>query len=399
MAKIGLYNEPYGSGIGGSEYQIAVLAEALSKTHEVELVHHRSPLSVEQLEEFSETDLRSVRLRYVEPVADQLNYSRNLVRRYQVAREWRASLSEPYDLFICSMHGQPPFCHAPKGVLLVLFPFFLPVHGSPQSSSDHSDSIRKRLSLAYYKWEWKKRMAGYEVKTAISSFTQTWAQRRWGIDCQVIYPPVENRFRIVPKSNIILSVGRFSVEGEGHGKKQLEMLNAFSGMYAAGFKDWEYASVGSVGGSPRHQTFFDELRRAGAGCHAQLMANIDRKGLKELFERARIFWHAAGYGADENGNPELAEHFGIVTVEAMAAGCVPVVINRGAQGEIVEHGISGYLWNTLDELKEYTTLLARDDQLLRRMSTAARERARVFSRDIFVEKFRDLLKPLLGGSL
>jgi glycosyltransferase involved in cell wall biosynthesis len=396
MAKIGIYNEPYGSGIGGSEYEVAVIAEALGKSHEVELVHHRPALTVAELEEFSETDLSSVRLRYVAPIADEPSYSRNLWRRYQAARKWHASLSEQYDLFICSLHGLPPFCHAPKGVLMVLFPFFSPVHIQPQDFSEQRNFIRKSLSLAYYRWEWKKRTAGYQEKTAISYFTRTWTQRRWGIDCQVINPPVDNHFRTAPKSNIILSVGRFSVEGEGHGKKQLEMLNAFRQMYDSDFKGWEYSSVGTLGSSPKHQAYFDELRRVGVECHAQLVADVDRKELKGLFERSKIFWHAAGYGVDEEAHPELAEHFGIVTVEAMAAGCVPVVINKGGQGEIVEHGVSGYLWNTIEELKKYTRLLAQDDQLRVRMSDAARERARLFSRDVFVEKFRQLVGPLLA---
>ena len=70
----------------------------------------------------------------------------------------------------------------------------------------------------------------------------------------------------------------------------------------------------------------------------------------------------------------------------MAAGCVPVVINKGGQPEIVEHGKSGFVWNTLDELKKYTQLLADDSSLWKQMSAAARERARGFARERFIEK-------------
>src|SRR5207248_6507126 len=111
-----------------------------------------------------------------------------------------------------------------------------------------------------------------------------------------------------------------------------------------------------------------------------------RERLRELFGRARIFWHATGLGDDTDAHPELAEHFGISTVEAMAAGCVPVVINKGGQPEIVEHGKSGFVWNTLDELKQYTQLLADDPSLWKQMSAAARERARGFARERFIEK-------------
>jgi glycosyltransferase involved in cell wall biosynthesis len=107
---------------------------------------------------------------------------------------------------------------------------------------------------------------------------------------------------------------------------------------------------------------------------------------------ASIFWHAAGYGQEDE--PGLAEHFGIATAEAMMAGCVPVVIRKGAQPEIVEHGISGFLWENEEELVAYTHQLMNSPELLQRMSRAARERAlRLFSRERFVENFANLLRP------
>jgi glycosyltransferase involved in cell wall biosynthesis len=125
-----------------------------------------------------------------------------------------------------------------------------------------------------------------------------------------------------------------------------------------------------------------------------VLANVERGLLDDLYGRAKIFWHAAGYGEREE-RPELAEHFGTVTVEAMAAGCVPVVVDKGGQSEIVRHGVDGFLWRTLDELALYTTLLARDEALRARLARAARERAAAFGRKQFVDGFTGLLAPLL----
>ena len=132
-----------------------------------------------------------------------------------------------------------------------------------------------------------------------------------------------------------------------------------------------------------------------SGAHVE--ANFERGCLKSLYQRSKIFWHAAGLGEDDEQHPEMLEHFGIVTVEAMAAGCVPIVINKGGQPEIVEHGVSGFLWNTIEELNEYTLRVARDEQLRIRMSDAARSRAQLFSTENFLKQYLRLLGLSCSG--
>ena len=399
MAKIGIYNEPSGTGIGGSESVAAVLAEAFTRGHQVDILHHIDGLSADKLADTFGVKLDGVRLRYVPPDYDPKPYFRDPRRRYEAARAWHAGLSEGYDLFIAIVHGVPPFCHAARGALIVLFPFDAAAHIQPRGEILAKSALRRRVETAYQKWEWKRRMSGYQLKTAISEFSREWARRRWDIDCRVIYPPVEGGFRRAEKSDTVLSVGRFALEGEGHTKRQPEMLACFGDLAEGELGGWEYFCVGGLRDSPKHRAFFDRLRAVVPGGRAHVVANIGRCELKGLYERAKIFWHAAGYGEDEQASPESMEHFGISTVEAMAAGCVPVVINRGGQREIVRHGVDGFLWETLDELREYTLRVARDEPLRARMSESARERARLFSREAFVGRFKESLRPLFddGG--
>ena len=384
--KVGIYNQPAEGGIGGSEVSAAVLAEALVlEQHQIDIVHHKPYLNRERLAEISNTDLSNVRLREVAVEPFSFGSTHNPWRRYEEAVNWQRALSEPYDLFINFTHGFPPFCHARRGALVVLFPF----NEAPHYRLDRRPRLKglNALKDAYHKWEWRKRLASYHHKTAISQFSRDWTMRRWGVDCEVIYPPVDTRLEVGAKENVILSVGRFTVTG--HSKKQLEMMTSFSELEKE-LTGWEYYSIGGVSGVLEDAEYFNSVASVAKNCRAHVVGNLEPRRLSELYGRAKLFWHAAGYDEDDS-RPELSEHFGIATVEAMSAGCVPVVIDKGGQREIIEHGVSGFLWNTLQDLKRYTELLVRDEQLRAEMGKAARSRAATFSRTNFVARFKRLL--------
>jgi L-malate glycosyltransferase len=389
--RAGIYNEPPDGGIGGSEVSAAVLAEALAGRHQVEIVHHKPYMNLQRLAQISETDLGAVRMRYVAAEPYSFGSAQIPWRRYREARAWQSTLSEGYDLFINFTHGYPPFCHAQKGVLAVLFPF----HERPRLRVDGQESADTRRLLwpgfkrFYHDWEWRKRMETYQIKTTNSRFSQVWTKRRWDIDCEIIYPPVDQRFQPGMKTNTILSVGRFTTTG--HSKKQLEMIAAFDQLHTQAAGDWQYVSVGAVSDADADLQYFQSVSRMARQCRAQAFANVERLRLKQLYGQAKIFWHAAGYGESDE-RPELSEHFGIATVEAMSAGCVPIVFNKGGPPEIVQHGESGFVWNQLRELTEYTELLMGDDRRRARMAEAARIRAALFSREQFVKRFLNLIR-------
>ena len=388
--KIGIYSEPSGGAVGGSEYCVAALAEALRQSHHVEIVSHRKDLTLGELSRVFGTELDDVTLRHVPIDWPAYVGPPNVWGRFQVAASWRAGLSEPYDLFVNFTHGLPPFCHARRGVLVILFPWFDRRSEGPTRLDDAR--LRGRLRRLYSDWEWERRFATYQTKLAISRFTRRYAREWWNVECDILHPPTNIDFEVSEKANLILSVGRFATQG--HPKKQREMVTAFGQMQPR-LPGWEYCCVGGLGTFPDDVAYFESVRNHAAGTGAQVRANLERSELRRLFERSKIFWHAAGYQEDETLHPQLSEHFGIVTVEAMAAGCVPVVVDKGGQSEIVEHGVSGFLWDTLDELTGYTSQLAADDCLRRRMSVAARERASLYGKNVYTDRFSRIVGPLL----
>ncbi len=386
--KIGIYAQPSASGLGGTDVVVAVLAESLAATDSVEILHHGRNTTIDDLAAFSGTDLQGVRLRRVRPLSHVAGDSHNPLRRFREARNAGRELSAPYDLFITFTHEPPPFCHAPRGILAVLFPMFTPFHRLPSRGQASLWDLGRR---AYSLVEWKQRLAGYDLRIAISQYTRHWVRRMWGVDTAIVYPPTPLPPSVHEKEALIVSIGRFA--SGGHVKSQLEMVDAFKDLLP---EEWHYVTAGALGEGAADLAYADKVRAAACSGQVRVATNLDRADVSDLYGRARLFWHAAGLGSADS-SPESSEHFGISTVEAMSAGAVPIVINKGGQPEIVEHGVSGFLWNTLDELREYTRLLAADEPLRLRMSNAARERAELFSRSRFVGEFTRLVDSIRPG--
>src|SRR2546426_9894797 len=125
-----------------------------------------------------------------------------------------------------------------------------------------------------------------------------------------------------------------------------------------------FVAIGSL--QDGTSAYFDQLRRT-APENVSFTLSPLRKA-KDLLGRAMAYVHCA-----EN------EHFGITIVEAMAAGCVPVVHDSGGPREIVTNDV-GFRWRDLRTAADCISKLSHDDELRQRLSVAAAARAKRFSR-------------------
>ncbi len=242
-------------------------------------------------------------------------------------------------------------------------------------------------------FEW---LESYDRVVSNSRYTRQWVQRWWGIDTEILNPPVTLQVP-APKEPIILNVGRFFEPKHGHCKKQLDMVRAMRAITERGrLPGWTLHLVG--GCSDVDRPYLDKVRREAEGLPVEFHVDAPGSTVRDLYGRASIYWHATGLGEDPDTQPDRFEHFGITTVEAMSAGAVPVVILAAGQEEVVEHGVSGLHWEPLVQLVCFTEDLVGDPSRLAAMSAAAQERARYYGLPAFTERLEALVDDITRRS-
>jgi glycosyltransferase involved in cell wall biosynthesis len=261
--------------------------------------------------------------------------------------------------------------------------------------------------LVAYRFPWLLRKQGdlaflqaYDAVLANSEYTRGWIRRLWHRDADVLYPPIlTDRLHPAPaRERTILTVGRFFAPELGHSKRQLEMVQMFGHMVRQGWLDgWTLHVVG--GCEDFQRPYLEKVTAAAAGLPVEFSVNAPRAVVERLMSTAAMFWSATGYGEDEQKAPWAHEHFGMTTAEAMAGGCVPVVIDRAGQREIVRDGVDGFRWSTADELAGRTLRVAGDEELRARLAASAVQRAREYSDAAFADRWRDIVdrRGLLDG--
>lgn len=351
--RIGIY-DPYLDDLGGGEKYILTLAACLSKNHEVHLFWDKPD------------DLGPVTQRFSLDVSKVKIIKNIFSRNYSLFR--RLKESRKYDAIIVLSDGSIP---------IVLSKLFLhiqqPIVGLKYSQKDKLKILRVAKVFCN------------------SLFTESFLDKELKKRSIVIYPPISLKPKKVVKENIILTVGRFRVRNVGVAdyKKQSLLVDAFIKMINKGLKNWKFVLATSV--KKEEEKEFEKLKEKAKNYPIEFLVNKKNDDLWEIYSKAKIYWHATGFGENLEKRPDFAEHFGISTVEAMGGGAVPVVINAGGQKEIVEPGVNGYLWNNENELIKQTLDLINDPGKLEKMSQLATVVAREFGGKDFCKEVQDLI--------
>lgn len=345
--KIGFYNPALDSLSGGERYMLT-LASHWANDHDV-WVYWNDDSILEKAEKRLNINLSRVK------ITQNIFSGKNVLKKVTITRQ--------YDLLFILTDGSIPTTFARHNILHFQIPF---------------------SHIQAFPWKLKR----YDSIVCNSHFTKNNLDRKLSDNAIVVYPPVAPITGSVTKEKIILSVGRFSSYFQT--KKQQVLIASFKRALNQGkLKGWKLVLTGGL--LPSDEGYFQGLCKQARGLPIELIPNVTHENLTDYYKKSRLYWHAAGFGETD---ASLMEHFGITTVEAMSAGCVPIACNGGGQPEIITHGKDGMLWNTTDDLISYSLDVANDVRQYKKMQQEAIVRAKTFRPEVFCASFDRILSDI-----
>jgi glycosyltransferase involved in cell wall biosynthesis len=351
--KKAIFFNPYLETLGGGERYFLTLASCLAKAGWQVDIYWPAPALAQKASEKFGLDLKRV------------NFVRKNLSKVNLLE--KKKITSQYDLSFYISDGSIPWLFSKRNVLH----FQVPFHGVRGKSLKNKAKLRKINAVV-----------------CNSYFTKSIIDGEFGVKSTVIYPPIPiSELRPLKKENIIVSVGRFT--DLLHNKRQDVLVEAFKKLDLPQKSSWRLILAGS---DQEGKKLVKKLKKQSAGFPIEVKTNLSFADLKTLYGQAKIFWTATGFGLDEEKHPEKMEHFGITTVEAMASGCVPVVIKKGGQKEIVNHEQNGLLWQASEELVKLTRDLINSPSLLKKLSKAAMMRSQTFSQKSFCENYEKITR-------
>lgn len=359
MMKAAIYNT-YLSTFGGGEKSTYATASILAKLGfdvDVLTYEQRVPTSKE-IETFFGAGHNGYRIRSLPEPPKGCSRDRRL----------SAQLAT-YSVFINHCAGSSAINTCPLGLYFVMFPF---QEGGP--------------------W-----LESYDHFVCNSRFTERYTRHLWtDRNTSVLYPCADgasNNLSLERRKDI-LAIGRFN--WGGHTKNQDILVRAFERICDSLPDGWRLVLLGRLNDYEKLSADrFAELRRYCRGLPIAFEVNVSESRKREVLAGSSLYWHGTGLGCSEPRDASRMEHFGIAVVEALQAGVIPLCYSHGGPTEIIEHGRSGFLFDDVDELANYTLALAGDEGLQAAMRKAGRERAAVFCRGNYEERFAEFLRGVV----
>lgn len=370
---------------GGAEAVGAWILEALKEEYDVTLIT-LSDVSLRLLDEQYGTSLRTSRAKVLsvpislprflrQPFLNSL--SAFAARQFVLMRAYKRSLYREFDVAVSAFNemdlGVP-------GIQYIHLPMFGRGHELVRSAVGNPDSVARRLYrelLRTWSGYSEERMRA-NLTVANSRWTAAWVQRLYGIQAEVVYPPVVVDVEDIPwqdRENGFVLVARVVPE------KKIEVAIRI----------------------------LSEVRRRGYNVHLHVLYWVaDRKYLSELKQMPAkcdwVFWeermsrgkYAKMLATHKYGiHPSKNESFGIGVAEMVLAGVIPFVPSEGGQAEIVGHD-SRLMWNDEREAVSKIVEMLTNKELQEQVRVDLKHLA-TWSATRFKEEIRRVVASFLEG--
>ncbi|TMI22683.1 glycosyltransferase [Candidatus Bathyarchaeota archaeon] len=268
----------------------------------------------------------------------------------------RKALSrDSFDIVLSTQDiGYVPSTRAP----VIQYCYFPEYFSHLQTGSSPVWRLYYRPASTYY----RNRVRRVGILLSVSDFTRGFVAKKWERDSKTVYPPcpVEDFSEftnVKSRENMVVTIGRIVPEKRFHLFVELARI----------VPKTRFVAIGSL--SEDTSAYYDQLKTSAPENLSFVLSPLRK--VRDVLGRAMAYVHCA-----QN------EHFGITIVEAMAAGCVPIVHDSGGPREIVTSDV-GFRWSNLSVAARQIVMLAENDSLRRELSTAASVRARQFRPEVF----------------
>jgi alpha-1,2-mannosyltransferase len=214
-----------------------------------------------------------------------------------------------------------------------------------------------------------------------SKFTKQVAQKYLKRDMVILHPPVDvHAFASgeAEREDYVITVSKFTP------KRALYRVP----LIAKNTRNAKFLIAGATDAysSDTISSLQKMIRDCGVRDRVTLLPNVSRPRLIQLLTQAKVYLHVM---------PN--EHFGISIIEAMAGGCIPIVHRSGGPWlDTLEQqqGKNGFSYATVEEAAELIDLLIGDQELCRKMASAAQKRAWDYDKSSFHEKLITIVNSL-----
>lgn len=252
----------------------------------------------------------------------------------------------------------------------------------------------------------KSRLRTYQKILINSEFSSIYLASLWGKDfpCAVVPPPIskahfEGETDFKSKTPTILLVGRFNVDG--HCKCQLEAIRAFNKLKKSQVltPEWRLQLAGNLNPGNENEVYLERCRRE-AGVDVDIEINVPFARLQELYARSTCLWQFTGVDYRLGENAQFCEHLGLVALDALCYGTVPIVYQRSGVSFMIDYGKNGFMFRDEAELTQVMSFIGRAYQTAEheRFFWAARQSAARYGFESFVGTLKSILADIVGDS-